>query len=279
MNVIGEQIKKYRIEKGITQEQLGQLIGVTTQAVSRWERGGTPDADILPHLSDVLGVSIDSLFGREEQSYALSLAKQLCQMSHEDAYKYAFSLCWAIEFGLMSDISLLDDFMNKFIRDSAIAHDKTIDYYAKIISDSGIADVRMTNDFHHFFFMVEPENGRIINQLEDFESIRKVFELFSDKKLLKIIFYIYSLQNMPVATSLISKNTGIDQNEVDRCMDTLCSFNLTTRTVVATANGDLNSYTFRKESFFIPLLCFADEIAKKNIHLFFGRFDRTKPFL
>ena len=272
MNVIGEQIKKYRIEKGITQEQLGQLIGVTTQAVSRWERGGTPDADILPHLSDVLGVSIDSLFGREEQSYALSLAKQLCQMSHEDAYKYAFSLCWAIEIGLMSDIYLRGHCFENTL-------DKTIDYYAKIISDSGIADVRMTNDFHYFFFMVEPENGRIINQLEDFESIRKVFELFSDKKLLKIIFYIYSLQNMPVATSLISKNTGIDQNEVDRCMDTLCSFNLTTRTVVATANGDLNSYTFRKESFFIPLLCFADEIAKKNIHLFFGRFDRTKPFL
>ena len=36
MSVIGEQIKKIRTEKGITQEQLGELIGVTTQAVSRW---------------------------------------------------------------------------------------------------------------------------------------------------------------------------------------------------------------------------------------------------
>ena len=59
---IGKQIKKYRTEKGITQEKLGQIIGVTTQAVSRWERGGMPDVEVLPLLSDALGVSIDALF-------------------------------------------------------------------------------------------------------------------------------------------------------------------------------------------------------------------------
>ena len=67
MSVIGQQIKKYRSVKGITQEQLGRLIGVTTQAVSKWECGGTPDAELLPALADVFGVSIDALFGREEQ--------------------------------------------------------------------------------------------------------------------------------------------------------------------------------------------------------------------
>lgn len=35
MSVIGKQIKKYRTQKGYTQEQLGQLLGVTTQAVSK----------------------------------------------------------------------------------------------------------------------------------------------------------------------------------------------------------------------------------------------------
>ena len=57
MGVIGEQIKKYRIQKKYTQENLGSIIGVTTQAVSKWERGGTPDAEILPALADALGVS------------------------------------------------------------------------------------------------------------------------------------------------------------------------------------------------------------------------------
>ena len=61
MSDIGSYIKKYRTAKGITQEQLGELVGVTTQAVSKWERGGTPDAELLPRLAEVLEVSIVSL--------------------------------------------------------------------------------------------------------------------------------------------------------------------------------------------------------------------------
>ena len=44
MSVIGEQIKKYRVQKRYTQEKLGNMIGVTTQAVSKWERGGAAQA-------------------------------------------------------------------------------------------------------------------------------------------------------------------------------------------------------------------------------------------
>ena len=42
--MIGEHIKTYRLKKGITQEELGRQVGVTTQAVSKWERGGVPYA-------------------------------------------------------------------------------------------------------------------------------------------------------------------------------------------------------------------------------------------
>lgn len=130
MPAIGEQIKKYRTEKGITQEKLGQLIGVTTQAVSRWERGGMPDTAILPHLSDALGVSIDALFGREEQSFEMTLARQLCQMSRDEAYRYAFNICWAIEIGLVGDISIMDDIMGRFV-DKSITSIELINNIAK----------------------------------------------------------------------------------------------------------------------------------------------------
>ena len=277
MSVIGKNIKKYRTTKGITQEELGKLLGVTTQAVSKWECGGTPDAEILPQLSQVLGVSIDALFGREEKSLVSSLARQISQMTHEEAYRYAFDICWAIEIGLLHEPQAIDDFLNVFIKHSNITNDKTT-YFTKILQDGGISTARLSPDFHHFFLMVEPKSG-IKEQLSHPEKLRKVFKLFSDEKLLKIIFYMYSRLNTPIATSLISKNTGLAIDEVDRCMEILCDNRLATRSVVATAEGDIYTYVFRQESSVIPLLCFADEICKEDCRDFAGQFCRTKPLL
>ena len=51
-NVLSERIAELRRARGLTQEQLGQLAGVSAQAVSKWEKGGAPDVELLPALAD-----------------------------------------------------------------------------------------------------------------------------------------------------------------------------------------------------------------------------------
>ena len=65
MNVkIGAIIKRLRAEKHITQDTLATAMGVTPQAISRWEsEGGYPDIELLPALADFFSVSIDELLG------------------------------------------------------------------------------------------------------------------------------------------------------------------------------------------------------------------------
>ena len=61
-----EIIMKHRRELGLTQEGLAQKLGVTNQAVSKWESGlSCPDIALLPQLADLFGITIDELFGRE----------------------------------------------------------------------------------------------------------------------------------------------------------------------------------------------------------------------
>ena len=62
--IIGNNIKRIRQNKGVTQEQLGDIIGVTGQAISKWENGSAlPDIQVLPKLADYFGISIDELMG------------------------------------------------------------------------------------------------------------------------------------------------------------------------------------------------------------------------
>ena len=58
----GRFLKELRKEKGFTQEQLGEKIGVTNKTVSRWENGNyMPPVECLTLLSDIYGVSINEL--------------------------------------------------------------------------------------------------------------------------------------------------------------------------------------------------------------------------
>lgn len=61
---LGEKLRELRQRDGRTQEDLAQALGVTAQAVSRWEKGICyPDMELLPSIANYFGVSIDNLFG------------------------------------------------------------------------------------------------------------------------------------------------------------------------------------------------------------------------
>lgn len=65
---IGENIRRLRQKKGITQEQLAEVLNISNAAVSKWERGGSfPDITMLFPIADYFGVSVDELMGHNEK--------------------------------------------------------------------------------------------------------------------------------------------------------------------------------------------------------------------
>lgn len=60
---IGSKIKKLRRQKNISQEVLAQYLGISFQAVSKWESGqNMPDITLIPALASFFGISTDELF-------------------------------------------------------------------------------------------------------------------------------------------------------------------------------------------------------------------------
>ena len=68
MNIyLSENIRRLRREKGITQENLAEFLGVTFQSVSKWERGESyPDITILPAIASFFGVTTDEVLGMDK---------------------------------------------------------------------------------------------------------------------------------------------------------------------------------------------------------------------
>ena len=74
---IGNNITRLRREKDVTQEDFAELLGVSSQSVSRWENGVCyPDMELIPAIANYFGVSVDELFG--------------CQYDREDHFSAFF---------------------------------------------------------------------------------------------------------------------------------------------------------------------------------------------
>lgn len=88
---LGNKIKELRLQLGITQEELANKIGVSYQAVSKWENGVTmPDIQLLPVLSMYFGITIDELFtmSHDEQLTRIQNALDNERFIGNEEYRY-----------------------------------------------------------------------------------------------------------------------------------------------------------------------------------------------
>lgn len=100
---IGAFIAQCRKEKNLTQMQIAELLGITNQAVSKWENGrGMPDVSLLQPLCDVLGISLNELFSGEHisaEEYKGKAEENISKLFKEKQIadlkpvKYLFSTC------------------------------------------------------------------------------------------------------------------------------------------------------------------------------------------
>jgi transcriptional regulator with XRE-family HTH domain len=102
--LIAQNLRKFRIERSVTQEELAERIGVSGQAVSKWERGECyPDITLLPGLANFFGVTVDRLIGMEEISHMDKIG---------DVYTAAYGFANAGKYD--EAIAVLEDSMKLF---------------------------------------------------------------------------------------------------------------------------------------------------------------------
>ena len=140
---IGNKIRELRKQRGITQEQLAESIGISFQAVSKWENNiALPDITLGPVLASYFGVSMDELF-----DFNLKEIEHAVRIITEKAYQYRESnpaeSRRILEEGLKkypeNDI-LLNNLL--YVLDYSVKPDETIAIASKLIEKTNQNDVK-----------------------------------------------------------------------------------------------------------------------------------------
>lgn len=140
---IGENIRALRREKGVTQEQLAQSIGISFQAVSKWENGITmPDITLVPVLAAYFGVSTDRLlnFDRRRMDEEIeAIVDKAYEFRETEPARAREMLEEGLEKYPDNDI-LLTNML--YVMDYSRAPDDTIALASKIIAKTDVSDIR-----------------------------------------------------------------------------------------------------------------------------------------
>lgn len=218
-NVFGECLRKFRRKKMLTQEQLAEAVGVSAQAVSKWEQGSYPDASLLPAVADCLGVTIDALFGREAEEPTLEglLCRELNRVSEESAengrsrqanmIKRAFEICHWFFYIFSSWGSVSRE--TQMTLESA--GEKT-GIFSLIRMDEGLIFAKLNSSLQYFLLMPKPAEGfDNPDGLAFDERSTELFRFLGKPEVLRVLTY---LEEQP-ATQFFSLQTIVEELEID----------------------------------------------------------------
>ncbi len=243
-SIVGEQILKFRKEKGLTQKELGEAIGVSSSAVSQWESGGTPDISLLPVLSDVLGVTVDALFGRTEarrEDIEETVGKYIVSLPEEKRMERIVSLMRkAALYGCTASVADIVNFNGGDSEMFCIAKDG----FAAAIMSGG----------QSFLSAAWCKDGSFTDLLPSGEDTVRLFSVLSSPNALALLSKLYGEAPKHRTAGVLAKLSGITQSEVEEILQQFALLKLIDVLELETEDGGTKAYAVNLNGSVVSLL-------------------------
>ena len=227
MRTIGETVRLLRRDRKLTQEVLSQDLGVSTQAVSKWENDGAiPDVGMLPVIADYFQISLDALFGRAE----------LPVKPHEPfeaQFRELIYQCMAQMWGIFHG-------NNDFTRDVS---DRFIEMSEKGMSSMNAqkAGIAAMMSGKHFTVVTPPEGGweQLIDELPRYGHI---FEALGYGPLQKAFAFLFRQENYRFTSASLVKQCQITREEAEKTIQLLKGINMLEAQTIDVDDQQIVSY-------------------------------------
>ena len=280
---IGEKIAKYRKLKGYTQEQLGEFLGVSGQAVSKWENGGVPDTYLLPNIAKVLGVSVDILFGVEKKIsdytkdeilddlFKFCLQKTNCKEDKIDFFEFMFETIWTLQSAYFGNESrtMLKDIIEKNSGNQQIT--------SQIINDEGTTYLSLVENFP--FFCAVGDTPEISKKLLSEKNFAEFFSLLASEEGMKaIILTQTATETSQYTADMMAKKIGITLESFLEVEPLLVKYGLLNEDSLTLDDNVIKVYHKWSNPELRPLLIMAYQFINARQCYYDFTCNRTKPY-
>lgn len=217
-NDIGARIMSLRKSKNMTQEALGNMLGISPQAVSKWETGTTlPDILLMPIIAEALDTDLNALFGIDSASHGNNGKRNenlTKQNIHEEIYNEFFEILQDL-FRNKNETKETIDFIktHRNAQTMVLSNQEGNGVYAD--ADIALAFTKDKND---------------IRELLENDAAQRVLKCFADSETKNVFKFIIENEGKSFTSSLISQKCSIDIKSVETALEDLLRISLVGRT-------------------------------------------------
>lgn len=267
--LIGEQITKYRKERNLTQEELGKAVGVSTQAVSRWENGGAPDVALLPAIADKLGVTIDALFGREggeKVDVSRTMIRWARGLPKEKRLDRFCRLVWSLLIGGgLAEVELPKIDYPARAEFAGEGEDGRLLLSQFRLSDGFVLDMH-SEEFTFVTIWPEPEAGYDAF-LAPKSEYRKFFRLLARPGCLELLEYMYRTEIRYFVPEVAAQQTGLPLDQVKELLEEMDEREMVWSMELELPTGTVKAYQLTGPTQIVPLLYLARCLMQRGMNL------------
>ena len=258
-HVIGIQISKFRKAAGLTQEELGEAVGISGQAVSRWECGGAPDVALLPAIADKLGVTIDALFGRdgsERVDVEEVVGRYLCSFPARERLDKLCRLVWAsVKHQLDDGLGIPEmGYLETCHPDTGDGRNRLM--LSQIKTAGGILLDIHAEDLSFVTLWPEPKDGYAA-WFAPKNEYRRLFEILSRPGCLELLEYLHCRKRSYFVAEAAAKQLDMPCKAVEELLKALEERQILKSMELEMESGEVKAYELAEPAAFVPLLYIA----------------------